>query len=108
MPTMQASAWWRGSRPTIAWCWSNERPPHLHPPGTPGGDRALSVDAAVLPGAVRLRAQDQPVANRDRAAALCAGIRPLARFCGDQGGVRGAVAGQFQAAYLRRPLCAVL
>ena len=21
----RASAWWRGSRPTIAWCWSNER-----------------------------------------------------------------------------------
>jgi hypothetical protein len=33
------------------------------------------VDGAVLPGAVRLRAQDQPVADRDRAAALSAGIR---------------------------------
>ncbi len=45
-------------------------PPHLHPPGAARRDRALSVDGAVLPGAVRLRAQDQPVADRDRAAAL--------------------------------------
>ena len=53
-------------------------PPHLHAPGAARRDRALSVDAAVLPGAVRLRAQDQPVADRDRAAALSAGIRPRA------------------------------
>ena len=38
-------------------------------------DRAVSVDGAVLPGAVRLRAEDQPVADRDGAAALSAGVR---------------------------------
>ena len=70
-----ASAWWPGSRRTIAWCWSNERAPHLRAPGAPCRDRALSVDGAVLPGAVRLRPEDQPVADRDRAAALCAGVR---------------------------------
>ena len=89
----RASAWWRGSRPTIAWCWSNERAPHLRAPGALRRDRALSVDGAVLPGAVRLRAQDQPVADRDRAAALCAGVRSDAGLGGDQGGVRRAVAG---------------
>ena len=76
---LPASAWWRGSRPTIAWCWSNERAQHLRPPGAACRDRALSLDGAVLPGAVRFRAQDQPVADRDRAAALCAAVRPHAK-----------------------------
>src|ERR1700676_1179870 len=84
-PTVLASAWWRGSRPTIAWCSSNERAPHLHPPGADRRDRALTVDGAVLPGAVRLRAEDQPVADRDRAAALSAGVRSAAGGCGDEG-----------------------
>ena len=75
----RVSAWWRGSRPTTAWCCDNERAPHLHPPGAAGRDRALSVDGAVLPGAVRFRAEDQPVADRDRAAALSAGVRFHAR-----------------------------
>src|ERR1035437_6547867 len=91
MPITRASAWWRGSRPTIAWCWSNERPPHLHPPGAHCRDRALSVDGAVLPGAVRLRAEDQPVPNRDRPAAPSAGVRPDASRRGGQGVVVGAV-----------------
>ena len=39
-------------------------------------DRALSLDGAVLSGAIRFRAQDRPVADRDRAAALSAGVRP--------------------------------
>ena len=85
MPIARASAWWRGSRPTIAWCWSNERAPHLRPPGAVRRDRALCLDGAVLPGAVRLRAQDQPVADRDRAAALHAGVRPHRGVGGDQG-----------------------
>ena len=46
------------------------------------GDRALSLDGAVLSGAVRLRAEDQPVADRDRAAALCAGVRSRRRLGG--------------------------
>ena len=29
----ERSAWWRGSRRTIAWCWSNERAPHLRASG---------------------------------------------------------------------------
>ena len=85
MPTARASAWWRGSRPTIAWCWSNERAPHLHPPGALCRDRALSLDGAVLPGAVRLRAEDQPVADRDRAAAVYAGVRSHPRHGGAEG-----------------------
>src|SRR6266481_2685775 len=93
MPTWPASAWWRGSRPTIAWCWSDERPPHLYAPGAHQRDRPLSVDGAVLPGAVRFCAEDQPVADRDRAAALCAGFRPDAGLGGDQDGAGGAVAG---------------
>src|SRR5712692_7782714 len=93
MPTVRAIAWWRGSRPTIAWCWSNEYPPHFHAPGAAGRDRALSVDGVVLPGSVRLRTQNQPVADRDRAAALSAGIRSDAGVGGDQGGGSGAVAG---------------
>ena len=107
-PTARASAWWRGSRPTIAWCWSNERAPHLRSAGANRRDRALSVDGAVLPGAVRLRAEDQPVADRDGAAALSAGVRPDRRAGGDQGRLRRAVAGQLSAAGLRQPLCAVL
>ena len=31
-PIARASAWWPGSRPTIAWCWNNERAPHLRTP----------------------------------------------------------------------------
>src|SRR6267143_1005305 len=93
IPTWPASAWWRGSRPTIAWCWSNEQPPHLHAPGAHRRDRPLSLAGAVLLGAVRLRAEDQPVADRDRATALSAGIRSDAELEGDQAGVGGAVAG---------------
>src|SRR5258708_4999092 len=108
MPTARASAWWHGSRPTIAWCWSNERAPYLHPPGAARCTRAFSVDAAVLPGAVRFCLEDQPVANRDRAAALSAGVRPGARRCCNQGGLRGVVDRQFQITGFRRPLCPVL
>ena len=49
--------------------------PHFHASGAPGRDRALSVDAAVFSGALRFRIENQLVANRHRAAALCAGIR---------------------------------
>ena len=35
-----------------AWCWSNERAPYLRRPARYRRDRALSVDGAVLPGAV--------------------------------------------------------
>src|SRR3984893_4327284 len=108
MPTRRASAWWRGSPPTIAWCWSNERPPYLHAPGAPGRDRALSVDGAVFPGAVRLRAQDQPVAKRDRAAALSAGVRPDPGRRGAPGRGGGALARRFPAAALRQSLRPVL
>ena len=45
----------------------------------PDRRRALSVAARVLPGAVPDRPQDQPVADRDRAAALYAGARPRRR-----------------------------
>ena len=38
--------------------------------GAAGRDRTLSVDGVVLSGAVYLRGEDQPVANRDRAAAV--------------------------------------
>ncbi len=94
MPIRPAIAWWRGSRPTIAWCWTDERAAYLHPPGAAGRGRALSVDGAVLPGAVRFRRQDQPVADRDRAAALSAGVRRHARRRAEGGG-RAIVAGQF-------------
>src|ERR1700719_760810 len=93
MPMAQATAWWRGLLPTIAWCWSNERIVNLHAPGAARRDRALSVDGAVLPGAVRLCPEDQPVANRDRATALYADIRWERGMAGDQRGIRRAVAG---------------
>ena len=44
-------------------------------PARLAADRALSVDGAVLSGAVPVRPEDQPVADRDRAAALYAGVR---------------------------------
>src|SRR3954462_8620028 len=78
MPIMRASAWWPGSRRTIAWYWSNERPRPVHPPGTPRRDRALSLDGAVLPGALWFRAEDSLVANGHRAAALCSRVRSRA------------------------------
>src|SRR6185369_6712361 len=93
IPLARASAWWPGSRPTTAWCWNDERAPHLRAAGALCRDRALFVDGAVLPGAVRLRAEDQPVADRDRAAALPAPVRFHRRVGGDQGGVRAALAG---------------
>ncbi|MBA7709340.1 Vitamin B12 import ATP-binding protein BtuD [subsurface metagenome] len=54
--------------------WNNERAANFREAGAICGDRALSVDGAVLPGAVRLRAEDRAVADRDRAAALYAGV----------------------------------
>ena len=57
----------------------------VHSPGTPRRDRALSLDGAVLPGAVWFRAEDKPVANRHRAAALCSGVRSRAGTSNDQG-----------------------
>src|SRR3979490_377908 len=108
MPTTQASAWWRGSRPTIAWCWNNERAPHLHAPSAAFRNRALSVDGGVLPGAVRFRAQDQPVADRDRAAAVYTCVRSNPGFWGAQGGGSRTVAGQFPPAGFRQPLHPVL
>src|SRR6266550_7411248 len=93
MLTGRPSAWWRGSRPTMAWCWNNEHTPHLHPSGTPCRGRALFLDGAVLPGTVRLRAEDQPVADGDRTAALSAGVRSEARRRGGEERVGGAVAG---------------
>src|SRR5215213_10738178 len=85
IPIAWASAWWRGSRRMIAWCWSDERAPHFRSAGALCCDRALCLDGTVLPGAVRLRAEDQPVADRDRAAALSAGVRFHRRVVGDQG-----------------------
>ena len=62
------------------------------PPRTSGlivgearGAGALSVARRVLPRAVPDRAQDQPVADGDRAAALCAGARSRGRLAGHQG-----------------------
>src|SRR5215813_2170252 len=104
MPMRKASAWWPGSHPTTAWCWNNERAEHLRKARALCRDRALSMDGAVLPGAVRLRAEDRAVADRDRAAALYAGVRLLGGTRGDQGGAGAAFAGQFQAADLGQPL----
>jgi len=104
MPIMRASAWWPGSRRTIAWYWSNERRWPVHSPGTPRGDRALSLDGAVLPGALWFRAEDKLVANRHRAAALCSGVRSRAGVSHHQGRGR-VVAGQFQAAAFGQSLC---
>src|SRR6185312_8628029 len=95
IPLVSTSAWWRGSRRTIAWCWSDERPPHLHASGAARGHRALSLDGPVLPGAVRFRAEDQPLADRDRATALSAGVQPFRRLGRDQGGIFRALARQF-------------
>src|SRR5690348_11326984 len=100
MPIRRASAWSRGSRPKTAWCWNNERAPHLCPSRALRRGRALSVDGAVLPGAVRLRAEDRAVADRDRAAALHAGVRLLGGAGSDQGGAAATFARQFQAADL--------
>ena len=50
-------------------------PSHLYPPGAARRDRALFVDGVVLPGAVSVCAENQPVADRDCAAALYAGVR---------------------------------
>src|SRR5689334_11810470 len=71
------SVWSHGSRRTIAWCWSDERAAHLLAAGPFRGDRALCLDGPVLPGAVRFRRQDQPVADRDRPAALHAGVHAV-------------------------------
>src|SRR5882757_1926218 len=84
----------------IAWCWSNERAQHFRPSGALCGGRALSVDGAVLSGAVRLRAEDRAVADCDCAAALHAGVRPDGRAGSHQGRARAILAGQFQAADL--------
>src|SRR3954469_25424694 len=104
MPTPQASAWWPGSRPTTAWCWNNERAPDIRKARALCRDHALSLDGAVLPGAVRLRAEDRAVADRDRAAALHAGVRCNGRPRSHQGGARAIVTGQFQAADLGQSL----
>src|SRR3954453_16919602 len=103
-PTAPASAWWRGSRPTTAWCWSNERAAIIFASGPARGHSALCLDGGVLPGAVRFRAEDQSVADRDRAAALSAGFRFHGGVGRAQGGNRGAVARQFQAAGFGRDL----
>ena len=97
-----------GSRPTIAWCWSNERAAHLRAACALRRDRALCLDGAVLPGAVRIRAEDQPVADRDRAAALYAGVRFRRGKRRHQGSLRRAVARQFPAARLRQSLSLLL
>jgi putrescine transport system ATP-binding protein len=69
-----------------------------------GRDRALSLDGAVLPGALWFRVEDRLVANRHRAAALCSGVRSRAGTSNDQGRGR-IVAGQFQAAAFGQSLC---
>src|ERR1700742_3047656 len=97
----RASGWSLRSRRLTAWCWSDEYPSPLCAPGAFCGNRALRVDGVVLPGAVRSRAQDQPVADRDRAAALRAGVRPDAGVCGIQDGARLAISRQFPADGLR-------
>src|SRR5438445_13649856 len=104
MPIRRASAWWPGSRPTIAWCWNNERAQHLCMAGALCRDRAVSVDGAVLPGAVRLRAEDRAVADGDRAAALYAGVRSLGGTRGHQGSARATLDREFQAADLGQSL----
>src|SRR5437868_977859 len=103
-PIAPASAWWPGSRPTIAWCWSNERAAHFRAAGALCRHRTIPLDGAVLPRAVRIRAEDQLVADRDRATALSARVRFRRRMGGDQGGLRSALAGQFQAAGLGQSL----
>src|SRR5690242_20701136 len=108
MPTMPASAWWPGLRPTIAWCWNNDRAPPLRRPRPLRRDRAVSVDDPVLPGAVRLRPQDCDVAHRGRAAAVYPGVRPLGGARGNQGGARAIIVGQFPAPDLGQHLHPVL
>jgi ABC-type glycerol-3-phosphate transport system permease component len=48
----------------MSWCWTDERAAHLHASGAACRARAVSLDGAVLSGAVRLRAEDRDVANR--------------------------------------------
>ena len=62
----------------------------------------------VLPGAVPDRAEDQPVADGDRAAALCAGARSRRRLAGRAGFRRRAVVRQLQNPRLRLALSDVL
>ena len=64
--------------------------------------------AVLLPRAVPDRAQDQPVADRDRAAALYAGVRSRRRLAGLEAILRRAVARQLRAARLRLALSRVL
>ena len=72
---------------------------------------ALSVARRLFPGAVPDRAQDQPVADGDRAAALHAGARSRRRLGGLRGLRRRAVVRQLRARSPRtrsisRPICA--
>ena len=64
----------------MSWCWTDERAAYLHASGAACRARAVSLDGAVLSGAVRLCAEDRDVANRNRAAALCAGVRSCRRL----------------------------
>src|SRR5579872_869687 len=108
VPTARASAWSRGFRPKIAWCSNNEFAIALYAPGAACRGCALSVDGSVFSGAISVRPEDQPVADRDRTAALCAGVRFERRMGSGEGGPGRTLTGQFQAAGFRRPLPRVL